>query len=294
MLERASLAPQGSARLAERRRLRRRRILIALGVLLALLCAGIIYELNQSAVRISHVTVYGADQSLADIAAASMQGKYFGLVPRDSTFFFPDASIRAGIMAAHPDIAAVSIFHNGLTGLSIKVDERVPVAPWCGLAPTPNVEEYCYVFDAGGFIFAPHASTTVTINNFALYAPLAPLETPAKAGPGTTSALSLTGLAGNAQEPLRATVADSEKLPDAFDFARRLGTFGSPVVRVVIRGDEVDDMLGSGTRITYVLGNEENAFTALVSARDSFNLADGSIDYVDLRFGSKVYLKQKK
>lgn len=272
MLERASLAPQGSARLAERRRVRRRRILVLLFILLALLCAGILYELNQSAVRISHVTVYGADQSLADIAAASMQGKYFGLVPRDSTFFFPDASIRAGIMAAHPDIAAVSIFHNGLTGLSIKVDERVPVAPWCGLAPTPNVEEYCYVFDAGGFIFAPHASTTVTINSFALYAPLA----------------------GSAQEPLRATVADADALPDAFDFARRLATFGSPVVRVVIRGDEVDDMLESGTRVTYVLGNEENAFTALVSARDSFNLADGSIDYVDLRFGSKVYLKQKK
>lgn len=271
MLGRASSAPQGSARLAERRRLRRRRILITLVVLFALLCAGIVYELNQSAVRISRITVYGADQSLADIAVANMQGKYFGLIPRDSTFFFPGASIRAGIMAAYSDIAAVSIFHSGLTGLSIKVDERVPVAQWCGLAPTPNVEEYCYVFDAGGFIFAPHASTTVPINSFVLYAPLA----------------------GNVQEPLRAVLADADKLPDAFDLARRLATFGSPVVRVVLRGDEVDDILKSGTRITYVLGDEENAFTALTSARDSFNLADGSLNYVDLRFGGKMYLKKK-
>lgn len=278
MLERASSVQRSSERLAARRRLRRRRILGALGVLFALLCAGIVYELNQSAVRISHVTVYGADQSLADIANANMQGKYFGIIPRDSTFFYPGSSIRAGIIAAHPDIAAVSIFHNGLTGLSVKVDERVPIARWCGLAPTPGVEEYCYVFDANGLVFAAAATTTETVNNFTLYAPL----DSARGGP----------LVGGTQEPLLAVIADADKLPAAFDFARRLATFGSPVTEVILRGDEVDDILESGTRITYVLGNEENAFTALTSARDSFDLADGSLNYVDLRFSGKMYLKK--
>ncbi|MDP1759930.1 MAG: hypothetical protein Q8L01_00440, partial [Candidatus Woesebacteria bacterium] len=65
------------------------------------------------------------------------------------------------------------------------------------------------------------------------------------------------------------------------------------VTRVILRGDEVDDMLASGTRVTYVLGNEQNAFTSLVSARENLNLADGSIDYVDLRFDGKAYLKKK-
>ncbi len=271
MLGRTSSAPQGSARLAERRRVRRRRILVSLFVLFALLCAGILYELNQSAVRISHIQIFGADQSYADIAVAAMQGKYFGVIPRDSTFFFPDTGIRAGIMAAHPDVAAVSIFHNGLTGLSIKTSERVPIARWCGLAPTPGVEAYCYVFDANGFVFAAAATTTETVNSFTLYAPLD----------------------GDGLEPLRATIAHADDLPSVFDFARQLPSFGSPVTHIIIRNDEVDTYLASGTRITYVLGNEENAFTALTSARGSLNLADGSLDYVDLRFDGKVYAKRK-
>jgi len=271
MLGRASSAPQSSERLAARRRLRRRRILIALTVLFLLSCAGIVYELNQSAVRISHVTVYGADQSYADIATVAMRGKYFGVIPRDSTFFFPASSIRAGIMGEHSDVAAVSIFRSGLTGLSIKTNERVPIARWCGLAPTAGVEAYCYVFDAGGFVFAAAATTTETLNPFTLYAPLE----------------------GDTLEPLRATIAHAEELPSVFDFARQLSPFGSPVTHIVLRNDEIDDYLASGTRITYVLGNEENAFTALTSARGNLNLTDGSLEYVDLRFGGKIYLKKK-
>lgn len=215
--------------------------------------------------------MYGSDASFADYAKAEMQGSYFGVIPRDSAFFFPESHIRADILAAHPDIAAISIFRNGLTGISIKTDDRAPVARWCGLAPTPGVDEYCYVFDASGYIFAAAASSTQTINSFVLYAPLV----------------------NDTLEPLHATIAYAERLPHAFDFARQLDTLGSPAVKVVLRGDEVDDYVVGGTRITYLLGHENNAFTALVSARDNFNLADGSIEYVDLRFDGKVYLKKK-
>ncbi len=279
MLERRSSAPHGSARLpagrqgiAERRRTRRRRALIALSLLIFLLSAGIIYELWQNGTRISHIQIFGADKSFADIAHAAIQGTYFGIIPRDSIFFFPASRIRADIIAAHSDIAAVSIFRNGLTSISIKTNDRAPIARWCGLSPSgPGVDEYCYVFDASGLIYATAAATTTTINNFRVYAPLE----------------------SETLEPLLATILHANKLPAALDFARQLDTFGSPVMKVVLRDDEVDDYLTSGTRITYVLGNEQNAFTALVSARDNLNLADGSLEYVDLRFNGKVYLKKK-
>lgn len=272
MLGRTSSAEQGSLRLAERRRQRRRRARIALSILFLVLCAGVVYGLRQSAVRISSVQIFGADQSFAAIASAAMEGNYFGLIPRDSTFFFPASSIRADIISAHPDIAAVSIFRDGLTGLSVRVNDRVPIARWCGLAPTDGAEEYCYVFDASGFIFAAATTSVQTINTFTLYAPLA----------------------GDTLEPFRASIAHAEQLPDAFDFARRLATLGSPVTRIVILADEVNDYLASGTRVTYLLGNEENAFTALVSAKENFNLSDGSLEYLDLRFDGKMYLKKKK
>lgn len=251
--------------------MRRRRAVIVLVIAILLSAATVLYELRLPGTRISHVEIFGADQSLASIATAAMRGNYFGIIPRDSTFFYPGSHIRVAIIGAHPDIAAISIFRNGLTGLTIKTNDRVAIARWCGLAPTAGVEEYCYVFDASGFIYAAHASSTQTINTFALYAPLE----------------------DETLEPLTATIAQAQMLPPVFDFARELNTLGSPVTRVIIRGDEVDDILESDARVTYVLGHEQDAFTALVSSRDNFNLADGSVDYVDLRFDGKVYLKRK-
>ena len=271
MSARVLLGLRNNERLAARRRTRRRGILLALGVLVLAVCAGALVGLQQNAVRISRVEVFGADPSLAVYATEAMRGSYLGIVPRDSIFFFPEAEIRANIVAAHRDIAALSIFRSGFDSLSIKVTNRTAITRWCGLAPTVGVEEYCYVFDANGVIFAAAASTTETINPFKLYAPLA----------------------ASTSEPLGATISNAEDLPATFDFARQLGTLGSPASSVVIHDGEVSDYLYSGTRVTYVLGNEQNAFTALVSARDTFNLTDGSLIYVDLRFDGKVYLKKK-
>ncbi|MCR4333884.1 MAG: hypothetical protein NUV60_02630 [Patescibacteria group bacterium] len=277
MLERAPSVPYGSARLAERRRIRRRRGIIAFTILFIFVIGAFVWGLQQSQVRISHVDVYSTEASIIEYAKSEMRGNYLGIIPRDSIFFFPASGIRADILSAHSDIAAVSISRTSLTSISIKTNDRIPIARWCGVAPTLVASstkslKNCFVFDAGGLIFAAVASSTQTLNNFKLYAPLE----------------------GDPLEPLLATLARSEKLPSVFDFARQLDTFGSPTVYVVLRGDEVDDTLASGTRITYVLGHEQDAFTALVSARSDMNLTDGSIDYVDLRFDRKVYLKQKK
>ena len=276
MSGRVSLASRGSERLAGRRRTRYHRAVLASIFLVFAFFAAVVYGLQQSAVRISHIEIFGADASLATYAADAMRGSYLGIVPRDSTFFFPEGSIRASILAADRSIAAVSIFRSGLTGLSIKVDSRTGIARWCfstgsGEASTSVTQAGCYVFDANGFIFSAATSTTQTINAFTLYAPLV----------------------GDTSGPLGASIADAEQLPATFDFARQLATLGSPVSSIVIHDGEVDDYLASDTRITYVLGNEQNAFTALVSAHGNFNLADGSVTYVDLRFNGKVYVKKK-
>ena len=280
MLGRTRSAERSSERLAERRRTRRRRTVVALCILILILLGTGVWGLGQNAVRVSRIEILGTDQSLASYATSAMQGSYFGIIPRDSTFFFPEESIRADILASHNDIAAVSILRNSFTGISIKVDYRVPIARWCGDVTRFNLEDSdlrlnlvtsCYVFDANGVIFSAYATTTQTVNAFRLYAPLF----------------------GDTLEPLRASIKNADKIPAAFDFARQFTALGSPAVSVVIHGDEVDNILTNGTRVTYVLGREQDAFTALVSARDNFNLSDGSVDYVDLRFDGKVYLKKK-
>src|SRR3989344_4293803 len=168
-------------RLSERRRLRRRRMRIALCLLLSLLSGAFLWGIWQDSARISHVQIFGppslesfggasANQSLAEIATNAMRGSYFGIIPRDSTFFFPGARIRADILSAHPDIAAVALFRERFTGLTVQVHERVPIARWCGLTPTVGVDEYCYLFDANGYLFAAaNVASTTPVNNFTLY-----------------------------------------------------------------------------------------------------------------------------
>ena len=285
MLGKTSSGGRGSARLSARRRVKRRRAYIAFSILFLLLLSTAIYGLRQSAVRISHINIFGADPALAQAAASAIEGYYVGLVPRDSIFFFPEGRIRSDILASDTSNLAVSIFREGFTGLSIKVDKRVAVGRWCGASrfdlassSRSNLNADCYVFDANGLIYALSASTTETLNPFVLYAPL----DSARSEPPLVSEV----------EPLRATIANADGLPSTFDFARQLATFGSPVSSVTLREGEVDIHLKSGTRVTYVFGDEQNAFTALTSAREKFNLADGSVEYVDLRFDGKVYLKR--
>ena len=262
-------------RLRDQRRRSRRRLLLLLGILVLVLCGTVIYGLWQPSVRISSITVTGGDSTLAEYARQAMQGSYLGIVPRNSTFFIPMHRIRAATLAVHSDIAALSISRQGLTGLSIRVSMRTAVGHWCGSAYSSDSESTtdCYLFDPNGFVYMEASSTaTMPIHIFALYSPLA----------------------GDASKPLGAMLADAALLPDTFAFARQFAGLGSPADAVVIRGDEVDILLASGTRVTYVLGHEQDAYTALQSARASFNLANGSVDYIDLRFPGKVYLKKRQ
>ena len=64
-----------------------------------------------------------------------------------------------------------------------------------------------------------------------------------------------------------------------------------PIVSLVLRGDEADLYPQSGTRITYVLGQEQAAAQLAKAAFPSLDLNDGSVQYVDLRFDGKVYYK---
>ena len=154
MSEKNSSASHNSGRLAARRHKKRQRVLIAFFACVFLVCCGLVWCFWQNSVRISQVKIFGADQSLATVALSAMQGKYLGVIPHDSTFFFPASRIRTDMLAAHPDVAAVSLFRNGLTGLSIKVTNRVPIASWCGSSfATSSPIGDCYLFDTKGFIF---------------------------------------------------------------------------------------------------------------------------------------------
>lgn len=270
---------EGSERLKERRRLKRRRMRILGGVFIVAFAGAFIWFTWQPYVRITQVTISNGDLRAEAAAREKLKGSYLGVVPRDSYFFVSENAIRSAVITDNATYQAVSIKRTGFTSLALVLHERVPVARWCGLKPLTGDAfaisdgEYCYLFDAEGYIYAASdvATGTPTLNAFAVY----------------------DTLQGATEEPLHATLTHASAIPNAFDFARKVATLGSAVNSVVFHGDEVSIYLMSGTRLTYVLGSEEGAFTDLTSAKQKLNFADGSLEYVDLRFSGKVYLKRK-
>lgn len=279
MLEKKFLEGRANARLKERRLRRRRRFHISLGIFVLILLVLFEWALWQPALRVTQIHISNGDPSLTRVAEEALSGAYLGILPHNSIFFTSTNRVRVAVLAADKDVAAAAVARSGLHGLEINLIRRSPIARWCGLAPTPGVTPYCYVFDTNGYIFAAlpdplGATTTVpdiqTSNPFSVYAPLA----------------------GSSTDPLGATIASASLLPTALDFARQVGLLGTPVTAIVMRGTEIDDLLTSGTRITYLQGDEESALTTLTSAKNEFNLADGSVEYIDLRFSGKLYLKR--
>lgn len=277
---------EGNERLKERRRLGRRRTRVVLYFFILVLIGAGVWGSWQPSVRIVELSISNGDARVEAILREQLSGTYFGIVPRDSFFFLSEHAIRTAILSHNALYQAVAIKRTGFTSLALTLHERVPVARWCGLAPLVGDAlaisdgEYCYLFDAEGYIYsaadpslgrAGIATGTATLNAFTVYDTLldAPLE------------------------PLRATLAHARAMPDAFDFARKVGSLGSSVHSIVFRSDEADIFFMSGTRLTYVLGSEESSFTSLMSAKQSLNFSDGSLDYVDLRFSGKVYLKKR-
>lgn len=303
-----SSASRSNERLAARRRRSRHRAFIALCVFITLLLGAGIYGLWQSAVRITRVEVLGADSSLEVLARNALQGSYLGIIPHDSIFFFPASIIRESILDTYKGTAAVSISRTGFSSISIKVDNRVPIARWCGLSSIatspedsplkkmlPTASGECYLFDASGFVYATATEA------FSVDGRVSPAPGESNQDKTLTSFILFSLFKVDAVSAIGATLKDANQLPMVFDFARQLGLSGPPVRTVVIRGDEVDFFFATSTygtaadlRVTYLLGDEQNSFAALVSAKSTLNLSDPSLQYVDLRFPGKVYLKKKE
>jgi hypothetical protein len=247
-------------------------------VVIALALAGVaLWGVWQSAVRIVSVEVQGGDPALSSYAESALLGSYAGIIPRNSIIFFPARSIRSAILTEHTNIAAVSIARAGLTKIVLTVTERTAIGKWCGLSSSiisevPFDGEYCYLFDASGFIFAPATASSTPMNTFTTYIPLA----------------------SDTEEPMRATLAHADILPSVFDFARKFSSRITPVRSVVVVGDEVQFHFVNNSKLFYVLGNERTAFGAIISAEETTDFADETIDYIDLRFDGKVYLKRKE
>lgn len=267
--------------LRERRKKQQKRGWVLLLILFLVLLGIIVYVLWLPALRVQAIEAEGPDpEGIEAVALAALEGSALGVLPRSSIFLVPEEDIRARVLDAYPQVQAVSVSATGLTTLSVKALARDDAFVWCGESPAAR-RASCYKADAEGLIFAPYEVPVV----------------------GTTTASSSPAIAdgdlvvygaieGESDSPVRSHVAYASALPDALKFIKAMRGLGADIVSVTLRSDEIDLHTEGGTRITYVIGKEGEAAILAATSFPDLDVNDGSIEYVDLRFQNKVYLKR--
>jgi len=258
--------------LKKRRKKVQKAFVIVVLALIAISIAVFFYVAWLPAFRIQTIAATGPHaEEVKLIAARTLEGTHAFVLPRNSLFFIPEHDVRANILVEHPDIEAVSISASGLTELSITTLPRAEAFVWCG-ATRELADGLCYSANAEGLIFAPVSPS------------IAP----------TTEALRIYA-AIEGQEwstPIKARIWYASRIPEALRFIKAMQSLGANVVSVSLRADEADLYTEAGTRITYVLGREQEAAGIAASVFPQLSLNDGSVSYVDLRFSGKAYFKR--
>ncbi len=264
--------PESKEPLKKRRKKSQKALFVVIGVAVAILLAALMYMAWMPAFRVNEVTASGPHaESAAILGQTTLYGTHAFILPRNSLFFIPESDIRARVLDAHPDIEAVSIAPNGLNTLHLRTLPRAEAFVWCGYAIDTS-DGSCYSANAEGLIFAQIApEVSSTTEALRVYGPLEGQE---------------------GESPIRARLGYASHIPEALRFVKALQTLGADVVSFSLRDDEADARTSAGTRITYVLGREEEAAGIAASVFPQLSLNDGSIQYVDLRFSGKAYFKR--
>ena len=266
---------------------------------LALFCVGGLWGLifwltGLSVVTIRSVEVVGTvSVSPAAIASSTekfLTDRYWFIVPRSSIFFYPRESIIGNILDSYPRVEKAEVRFKNFHTVNVTITERETAALWCrpSLAPETYFGEQwddCFLMDKNGFVFdrfdpsaldSPDVMKFMVSNHFPAYIKFYGSVT------GTTT-------------PVGQSYLSPKGFQTSLDFAKNVDYLGVTALAFRERPDSDFDVdLVGGTRlviprepdISYLVSNLQ----AIISNPNSSEVGDlNKIDYIDLRFGSKVF-----
>jgi len=270
-------------RVSGRRLLKRRAqafLLKTIGVFL--IVAGVVgvlsFLFSFEPIRIDAIFIEGNSVVTVDelrlFVREKLNGSYFFLFPRESIFLYSRGEIERGVLSAFPKVKTAEVRFEDFQSILLIVSERHPFALWCGEFPASE-SDICYFLDETGFMYtqAPDFSGDAF---FRYYGSL-------RESSGTEGVLIgshfLPPPEWNAVVFFLKTLADiglsisSLTLRDDFDYELSLT-------------DNTRLLVGRGQDLTEVARSIEAAFYS-----DELIKKRGSLDYIDFRFGNKVYYK---
>ncbi len=250
---------------------RNKRLIIAGSIvggilLLFLTLIGLSYH---NAFTVSAVTVSGnASVSVGEVAATAAEvttGRYAGVVPKAGIFFYPTGTLEELLLSRYMRFREADVFRTGLSSVRIEVKERKPDMLVCA-------GEECAFSDDSGFIYGP--APVFSGYPFTLWQ-TETLQMATTVSPYFNSARTLTrALVSRGLAPQLLDEGEAGDLSIAFaeNFVLKVN-LKQPVEEILKNFDTVLKNGGSSIRTS------ENEFL---------------IEYIDLRFGNKVFYKPRE
>lgn len=240
--------------------------------------ANIASYLPQFSVQDIHIT--GAREVRTDLLRAYIEtqlndGRY-AFLSRSNIFLYPKEGIESAIIEYFPRIRSAKVSRESLlaTAITVSVEEREAFAKWCSsTALGTSRGDECYFLGESGFVFAPETSSAPAVSPYIFRGNLA----------STTPPLGQQYLPG--------------KFAGVLALLERLGQAGFSPVEVVAEDEQDFSVrLRQGFEIRASFGADLGALVKnleLILASEPLRGAEDELEYIDLRFGNRVYYKLK-
>ncbi len=268
-------------------------------IFFAIVLTFFIYITNASFLRIQKIVVqevkYTERSEIELTVKEQLEGRYFGLFSKSNALIFSRPKIANEIKKKYPSISKVDVDLKGVSTIDIQLEEYIATAIWCDIPVTPATtlihdaegvektsvipqvvnsfrDQNCYFLNEEGIVFSPtkYDSSTEIVKTFGF------IET----------------------DPLKKNFSNPKTFKDLVEFIkllRRLNIVADQIwttngeVYAILTQQGVKIYIDSESDVVSIFDNLET-----VMKRDAINQAQlSNIDYIDLRFGNRVFYKLK-
>lgn len=259
-------------------RARRRKIRLVLGIILVLIAGvvafGISYVSYLPKYSINSITIDGAHTIPTSLIGSFIESQIFNgthpYLSQHNIFLYHRVGLQNQLVGDFPRIKSAAISRDSLlsTTLHVVIVEREPFAKWC---QSTNV---CFQMDPSGYVFAEAPESTTTVSY--------------------TTTYSFMGGLGTSTNPIASTFVGAH-MPGIIALLKQLTQAGyQPTGATVVSDQDFVVHLTDGFDIKASFGEDSMTLVhnlQLILGSDALTGKEAQIQYIDLRFGDRVYYK---
>jgi cell division septal protein FtsQ len=255
------------SRLRARRKKRRVRLAIFVGLAVAVVLAALVAASYLPFIQIKEVSVMGtqtlATSTVVDYIDEQISGRYLFIFPKRNIFLYPKRGVSQELLASFPELRSANVHAVNFHTIVADVVEREPKAKWC-------TDDVCYLMDQDGVIYASALG----------------------AGELVTYRGETTG------ERLPKQYLTQERFEALFALVDALAQRVGAVTWVnVDNNDDAEVRFESGFALKFALADPQGdvfeRFELALTSEPFKSHKLSEFQYLDLRFGDKLYYKLK-